>query len=841
MKHPTSLMLAAALLLGCGGAKKPNDQSPAAGISAIVYEHGGKIVADGALVKVYDAGSDSGEPIIVTITDDRGRYFIANLPDGIYNFWAEKDSFVLFQQTVPVSSMQTLLRDDTLESPSTLTGIVGIQDFHDTRSVTIRVLGIDRPDVIADAQGRFTLTGLAGGTWPLLLRSTIAQYLPTLKTFFVSPSSNDTIRDTIQVYYGGIPVVSGITFTQDTFAGVMKLSWKNPAYNLVRDYLIYSDSCAEIRFLKEPTFITEDTFCIDSSRARLPVDQLDTAPRCLSYRIAIRNTVPSIGPFCNRVEVSFAPKSYLTTYFTHHVEYEKDSCDSASPNDTITISLTARNRTRPLRTLYWYDPARKDTIGKMTVGDSPEKQLTDTIRYAFDSIGTKRLLALVVDNAGSVGVDTIPVKIVKNRLTINTGEDTGVFSCDTIHLHAEAHTLFGRIVQWEWKIGSDSWTQTSGPDTAVAASLFGASVSCSCAVMDEDGNRARDGFLIRILVIPQPLTEKVAAGGFYDLVLDGDGVLQAQGMNESGQLGRSTISTWVPLGLVMKDVWDMDAGDCHTLILKTDGTFWACGCNDHGQLGDGSLITRKDPVKIMGDVIKCSAGAQHSLFLKADRTLWACGANSDGRLGDSTTLERTLPVLVMRDVQAMSAGDAHSMIVKADGTLWACGANQYGQLGDGTNANRSFPVQVMTGVKSVSAGGAHTLILKTDGTLWACGWNQAGQLGDNSTENRSTPVLVLTDVQSMVAGSYHSHILKTDGTLWGCGENSLGQLGDGAMKDRLAPVKVMADVKSIDAGKWHSLILLTNGTVWIYGAQESAYCGGYGVTLVSQTRVLLIP
>ncbi len=843
MKHLSFIMLATVLLLSCTGHKNPSNQSSVPRISAVIYEPDGTTGADGAVVKIFDACDTGGEPLIVTITDEEGRYYLDELADGVYNFWAEKDSFVLLQDSVPVSSMQTTLKDDTLECPSTLTGIVALEDFHDTRSVTIRIAGFDKPVIIADAAGTFTLTGLAEGTWPLQLRSTIPDYLPTSAAVNISACSNDTIDDTLRLYYTGIPVVGGITYEQDTLTGTIRLSWEKPAYKMVRDYLIYIASCSEIVFSKEPTFITEDTFYIDSIFAALPFDPLDTTQRCLTYRIAIRNTMQKIGATCFQVEVPYAPKASVATFFTHEVHYENDTINSASLHDTVTISLAARSRTRALHRLYWYDPAKKDTVAERTVDDTLAKEFIDTLRYAFDSLGTNRLVAIAVDDAGIRWSDTVSVKIVNDTLSAYAGNDTGVLSCDTVHLHGVAKMKYGKVAVWEWKIGAGYWIKTSGPDTAIAASeltSISQTVVCSLAVTDDDGNRAVDKMHIRVDVIPEPITEKIIAGGFHNLLLDGNKSLTGQGINWSGQLGGKSIGEWVAMTPMMDNVKSMDAGANYTLMTGTDGGLWACGDNSYGQLGTGTLDTQFVPVKVMSDVQSTAAGSFHTLILSADGTLRACGSNRYGQLGDSTTTDRRLPVQVMTDVLRAAAGGSHSLILKTDGSLWACGANDYGQLGDGTNEKRLFPVPVMTGVRSMAAGGMHSLILKNDGSLWACGWNYAGQLGDSTTMSKNSPLRVMTDVEEISAGDYHSLILKTDGTLWACGENGMGQLGDSTTTDRFVPVKVMSNVRSADAGKWHSLILQKTGAVWICG-WVSYNADTYGGTEISSIRKRLIP
>jgi alpha-tubulin suppressor-like RCC1 family protein len=804
------------------------------------YEAGGGHPAGSAVVRVFDAAHGGGDSVHVFVTDENGRLSLKGLAEGIYAVWAQKDSFVLFQDSVVVTSLQTTLRDDTLEPPATVSGIVGLQNYHDPRSVTVQVAGIDKPAVFADGGGRFTLTGMAGGNWKLVFRSSIFEYLPTEKTINLAPASGDTIDDTIRLYFSGIPVVSGITFSQDTLKGLMRLSWRKPAYKIIRDYLIYRDSCSGASFSKTPASITEDTTCVDSIYFSLKADSLDTAQRCLVYRIAIRNTVPLVGAFCSSMQIPFAPKSSATTFFSHRVRYVDDTARCASVHDTVTIFLAAKNRSRWLRSLVWIDQADGDTVSTKRGDAGMPPGFADTLHHAFNDTGTNRLVAIVTDGAGAEWRDTVSARVIPNTLAVEAAAaDTFVYSSDTIHLHGKAQSRFGGIAVWEWKVGSGFWNKTSSADTSFRASSFNGIVVCSLAVTDEDGNRVAGGVKIHIIDVADVKNVKIAVGGRHELYLDDTKTLRARGVNIDGQLGARTTLDWIPWRLMMTDVSTMDAGESFSLAVKTDGTLYACGINESGQLGDGTTVTRFDPVKVQSDVKDVSAGADYSLILKADGTLWACGSNRYGQLGDGTTTDRKLPVPVMSDVQRMSAGATHSLILKTDGSLWACGANTFGQLGDGTRDNRSLPVKVMTGVWAVDAGAAHSLILKSDGTLWACGLNHVGQLGDGTTTNRLAPVHILNDVQDMAAGDYHSAILKTDRSVWCCGANDWGQLGDSTETSRLLPVKTMSAVQGVFAGCSRTLVIQNNRTMWICGwvSYDADFYGGTDKTSIPERLI----
>jgi alpha-tubulin suppressor-like RCC1 family protein len=811
--------------------KNTGTNSQNTGLSATLFEPGGKTFAEGVFVKIYKSHSADEKPFLISVTDEKGRFSIKELPDGMYSIFAQKDSLVMFQDSVAVTSRRGNLLNDTLEYPSTILGVVGVEPVHDPNTVTIRVAGTGKTIEVSNTDGTFTITGMPSGASFLILESRIPGYVQTEKEIRIPAHCRDTIHDTLRVSYSGIPFVSGMRLSQDIFSGTIRVSWKKTQCVDFKDYVVYDDPCTAMTLLPEPSHSSIDTFLIDSMFSLLYANLYDTLPRCLKYRVAVRTLAQQVGITTGYTEFQFLPKVYVWTFFTKNALYEGNTFDSVSIDDTIVFSITAKNRTRPLRKLVWHDPQKPDGYIPALMRDTTKKALSDSLRYAFHDTGYHELRAIVTDSAGVDWWDHFFVRTVIDTLAAMAGSDTGVFVGENIHLHGSAYHLFGSIPWWRWKIGESDWRRTSGPDTLFREPLLEQRIACELWITDEDGKNKRD----TLNVFTSLKAQNVAAGAFHSLVLKSDGAVWSFGRDDAGQLCDGNKDIRVLPARVMTGVQAMAAGALHTLLLRTDNSLWACGNNSFGQFGDGTTEGRLIPKRIMTDVQSIAAGSYFSCILKKDASLWLCGAVLSNGVAANVSDSFRIPIRIVSDVRSVAAGYNFLLILKNDGTLWTCGNNTYGQLCDSTLGSRNVPAQVMSGVQSVAAGDRHCLIVKNDGTLWTCGNNSDGQLGVASPFNTRMPIQITSNVKSVAAGALHSLIIKTDGSLWGCGRNLYGQLGDGSVQNRASPVLIMDNVQSVAAGYEHTLILKTDGTVWSCGN------GNYGQLGIGNLNMRKLP
>jgi alpha-tubulin suppressor-like RCC1 family protein len=829
--YPIAFILIIAIT-GCNNSSTPvTPGRPYSSKTSQIFEPDGKTPAGGVSVQFFDLSIESDTPSAMFTTNEAGVYSIGALRTGLYTLWAEKDSLVLFQDSIRVTDDSATLCGDTLHRPLSIKGVVRIHPAHDPRTVTIRLPHSRKQIKVSDSSGTFILRGLDEGTYTLKCECNIPGYLPFNRKITVVPFLLFTPVDTISMIYNSTPVVSFIQHSIDTLTGVIRLSWNKITSPLFQDYVLYKGVCDDFRFPDSILAVTKDTFFFDTSYYHESAFPGDTLLKCEAYRIAVRLTTQETGSFSRNVPVTIIPKSFVTTFFSSKIIYPKAGFSNATINDTVLICVSVQNRTRSLESLEWYDARKRSTLTIFDV--SHLKQISDTIAYTFDSLGSNRIIVYVYDNANTRWSTNLNVQIIADKPDVFICNDTSVLVGMPVTLHASAKQEFGFIEHYEWKFGNGDWIFTSTPDTVIMAPATEQVTVCSLAVTDDDGYREK-----KMMRIHTSLPAcKVAACSSHSFILKVDSTLLAFGEGGSGQLGDGSSFSYESPVAVMSGVQSVSAGCSHSMIIRSDGSLWACGDNQYGQLGDGTTTKRDPPVPVMNNVGKVIAGTTHTLILTNDGTLWACGSNACGQLGDGTKQNRSTPVQVMTDVMNMAAGSFHSVILKNDGTVWTCGENGGGQLGTGSTYDCLSPVQILSNIKSVAAGGWHSLFITATGELWGCGNNGYGQLGDGTIERRLLPVKIMDDIKEIDASVYYSLFLTTDGTLMVSGLNPTGQMPS---QNRYSPLQLMTEVQGMAAGWLHYLILKKNGEVWSCGKNSFGQLGD-GSNLDRQRPVCIIP
>jgi alpha-tubulin suppressor-like RCC1 family protein len=365
----------------------------------------------------------------------------------------------------------------------------------------------------------------------------------------------------------------------------------------------------------------------------------------------------------------------------------------------------------------------------------------------------------------------------------------------------------------------------------------------------------------------------LAASGYGNCALLGNGTVKCWGENADGQLG---VGDTVNRGGSPEDMGDdlpavklgsacpvraIATGFAHACALCRGGGVKCWGRNVHGQLGLNNVQSRGGEKGQMGDhlpfvnlgtrerAIAIAAGSDHTCALLQDGGVKCWGFNHSGQLGLGHTITwgnapgemgDNLPRVDLGDgarAIAITAGGAHTCALLQDHTVKCWGDNHHGELGlgdreargDGPHEMGNALQRVNLGfgakVLRVAAGWEHTCALLFDGQVKCWGHNDSGQLGLGDLKDRGAhpmemgnqlPSVDLGGIPALELGAGVGHtcalLVRGDVKCWG--NNDIGQLGLGDAKDRgFAPDQMGTVLPFVDLGTEEYAISLALGAM----------------------------
>ncbi|KAK1316812.1 Ultraviolet-B receptor UVR8 [Acorus calamus] len=247
---------------------------------------------------------------------------------------------------------------------------------------------------------------------------------------------------------------------------------------------------------------------------------------------------------------------------------------------------------------------------------------------------------------------------------------------------------------------------------------------------------------------PNTIIRQVSCGSDHVVAMSEDGILQAWGYNEYGQLGRGFTSEGLQ-GPHIIDAYSkflddapehvkiiqVSCGEYHIAAISENGEVYTWGLGSVGQLGHFSLqYGNKEllPRRVMGlegIIIKdIACGGVHTCALTAKGALYVWGGRQLGQLGlgplnslfscasnDSDAMLRNIPALVVPSgVQLVTCGHSHTLISAKDGRIYGWGYNGYGQAANEKSTYAWYPSPVdwcIGEVRRLAAGGGHSAVL----------------------------------------------------------------------------------------------------------------------------------
>jgi hypothetical protein len=305
--------LLAVLMMFCGENNKitgNGSQTPNGNVAAMLSNPGGTPAAHatvrffpvnynprtGGLGKIL-AAVDS------TLTNANGNY-TANLDTGAYNILAAGDSGVVYQDSIRVTKDSAINPPtDTLKTPGSLRGVIRLQPGDDARKVFIIAMGTNSLTEPLDSVGNFALSSMAQGRYSVRILSVLDNYGVLDTSLAIRAGKNDTLGDTIDLPFTGIPVPSGLKIGYDTLKQIVTLTWnKSTAGRTVRGYNVYRrnvDSNTTIAAIN--LHLVADTVYSDSTGSQ---DQT------YEYSVAVMDTNNTEGVKSTTMQICLSIKDF---------------------------------------------------------------------------------------------------------------------------------------------------------------------------------------------------------------------------------------------------------------------------------------------------------------------------------------------------------------------------------------------------------------------------------------------------------------------------------------------------------------------------------------------------
>ena len=293
-------------------------------------------------------------------------------------------------------------------------------------------------------------------------------------------------------------------------------------------------------------------------------------------------------------------------------------------------------------------------------------------------------------------------------------------------------------------------------------------------------------------------------------------------------------SEWATMDIEVaekKGIKCLHAGGNSVFAVHFNGIVEAYGGNDYGQLGNSSNMPNKEfePLVVASGCFDVATGGSHTLFIDLMRFVKSTGKNSIGQLGlgnrlDAKTFQK---IWGLEKVKEVVCGENFSAALTYDGDVYTWGNNEYKQLGHSSKQKFvEMPKKVsgLARVKQIALGKSHTVCLLHDGTLVAWGENTFGQLG-LGYKGRSNEMGICTvkNIAYVCASSGYTFAVTKNGRVQAFGINKRNQLGVVGEKEVLFPEEILqlkSIVKIVSCADF-SVALDEIGQVYAWGQFDS--------------------
>jgi hypothetical protein len=573
---------------------------------AVVYNSDHSLAA-GTVVRFFGVNDTISR--YETITDANGMYTFTKVPNGVYNIMSSKGTEVAFQNSITITSNSSTVKDDTLETPVSISGFVKLQPNHDPRTVTAKIMGSDLYANVS-SDGMFSLKPVTQGKYLLRLVSTLAGYSPLFSDITIESSKSDTLVDTLVLPYTGIPVVTGLKINFDTLSGIVHLSWNSANYKNLADYVIYRDFYDSTEFSTKPVAARTDTFFADTIYKKELVSGVssltDTNSYHFKYRVAIRNNETVIGQTYKYTDIATVSPSKIEPIFTFKKYHpgKKFFSDSASINDSILCFVQVFNPVRKLMTIQWFD--NNAQLVKTTSFKESVDKINDSL-YVYTGASDKQIVTCkVTDGAGKIWSSLTEIPVVADLPFVKLQANDSLYAFgDTIKLNIETRDTYGSIHQLELKTGTGSYVTAplQSETFIIAPNQVDPELSISARVTDDDGKSVtveKKVFVYMFHRLPSgaPSTNSQASAVFNNRI-------------------------WM-IGGIVNNGTTAPTGD---IRYSTDGTNWVKSASlntfsSYNDILDHKTIVFNDKIWIIGGIVNYALKRVNDFWYSSDGIEW---------------------------------------------------------------------------------------------------------------------------------------------------------------------------------------------------------------------------
>lgn len=238
-----------------------------------------------------------------THSDINGKFDLSMLQDGSYNIMYSKSSLMAFHDSITIlNHIPQAKISDTLKNIGSLKGVAKLKKEHDNQEIFIIIKGTNRYFQPYDTIGNFYIDSLAEGTYNISFITSYNNYENFDTTIHIYSNIFDTLSDTINLNFIGLPTPSNINKTYNNKLQIGSINWSPVSASNLAGYQISRRLNNNSYKFEVIGNLVTDTFYIDQTR-NFNVLQGNT----YVYRVCAIDSFGLSGKYSDTCKITYAP------------------------------------------------------------------------------------------------------------------------------------------------------------------------------------------------------------------------------------------------------------------------------------------------------------------------------------------------------------------------------------------------------------------------------------------------------------------------------------------------------------------------------------------------------